>query len=99
MTDNEFQLFLTNQERFAEEHRRMAEDISEIKIAVKEAAQIFNYMQRNLDAIGQEVEKLKRAQLDCPARKRAESWGLSAKDLAWLLAFAGGIAALYAATK
>lgn len=99
MTDNEFQLFLTNQERFAEEHRRMAGDISEIKIAVKEAAQIFTYMQRNLDAIGQEVERLKKAQMECPARKRAESWGLSAKDLAWLIAFAGGIAALYAATK
>jgi hypothetical protein len=53
----------------------------------------------NIAAIGQEVERLKKAQIECPARKRAESWGLSARDLAWLLAFAGGIAALYAATQ
>jgi len=99
MTDNEFQLFLTNQERFAEEHRRMAEDISEIKIAVKEAAQIFSFLQRNLDTVIVRLDKVERAQTECPARKRAESWGMSARDLAWLIAFAGGLAALYAATK
>lgn len=99
MTDNEFQLFLTNQERFTEEHRRMAEDISEIKIAVKEAAQIFTYIQKNLNLIEIRLEKVERAQIECPARKRAESWGLSAKDLAWILAFAGGVAALYGVLK
>lgn len=99
MTDNEFQLFLNNQERFTEEHRRMACDISEIKIAVKEAAQIFSFLQKNLAALEQRVEKVEKGQNECPARKRAEGWGLSAKDLAWLVAFAGGIAALYAVLK
>lgn len=99
MTDNEFQLFLTNQERFTEEHRRMAVDISEIKIAVKEAAQIFSFLQKNMNAMEIRLEKVEKAQVECPARKRAESWGLSAKDLAWIIAFAGGIAALYAALK
>jgi hypothetical protein len=99
MTDNEFQLFLTNQERFTEEHRRMAGDISEIKIAVKEAAQIFAFLQRNVDTVVVRLDKIERAQTECPARKRAESWGMSLRDLAWLAAFAGAVFALYVALK
>jgi adenylosuccinate synthase len=103
MTENELSVFLSEQ-------KRMASDINEIKITVKEAAQVVIYMQKTVDEVKERSEKeitevktrltgLERAHNDCPARLRVQGWGMSAKDLAWLVAFVGGILALYAALK
>jgi hypothetical protein len=91
MTDNEFQIFLANQERMADEQRKMANDIGEIKVAVKEGAQLLGFLSKNYEGLAARVEKTERSHAECPARLRAHGYGMMFRDFALLLAIIGGI--------
>lgn len=95
MTDNELQLFLATQDRMAEEQRRMAEDISEIKVAVKEASQIFLFMQKSIDQLQLRIEKMELIQTNCPARQRALGYGMLVRDVGIIVSIASAIYAFY----
>ena len=84
---------------FLENQQRMAEDISEIKATLKELAQIGLFLRRDQDELKEAHKKqnermsiLEETHRNCPARLRHQAWALSAKDLAWLLAFLAALA-------
>lgn len=79
--------------------QKMADDVSDIKVMVKEAAQIIHFVRRDQDEMKLRVDKLEGIHADCPARLKANAWSISLKDIAWIVALFGGIVAMYASIK
>lgn len=75
--------------------QKMADDISDIKGMVKEAAQIIHFVRRDQDELKVRLDRVELLHASCPARAKAQAWSISSKDVAWLVAFIGGVAALY----
>ncbi len=94
MTDEHNQLGLLIQAQ-----QKMADDISEIKIMVKEAAQVIHFLRRDQDEMKVRLERVESAHINCPARAKAAAWSISARDFAWLVALMGGIVAVWASFK
>ena len=70
---------------FLENQQRMAEDIAEIKAAVREAAQVVVFMQRDQNELKNRVEKCEQNYQNCPARVQHNALMFSTRGIMWLL--------------
>jgi hypothetical protein len=77
------------------EQQRIAEDVSEIKVLCKELAAVMHFVRRDQDDFKVRLDKIELAQQTCPARLIATAWGISMKDIAWMLALAAGLFGLW----
>lgn len=99
MTENELSILLNNQDRFAEEHRKMSEDVGEIKVLTKESSQNIIFITKNIEAIQLRLEKVEKIQTECPARNRSNSYGTILKDAMFLMSIFAAVAATIAIIK
>jgi len=75
--------------------REIGQDIADIKATVKEAAQIMTTLNRDVADLRSRLERCEKHPSECTAARRHSAWALSAKDLLWLVGFAGVVWALW----
>lgn len=97
-------------ERTLQTQEKMSDDIADIKGTLKEAAKVVSHLGESLENVRsehkvlcQKVETIERTvekhpQM-CPAMQRHSAWSFSMRDVFWIAAMLGSIAAVYAALK
>lgn len=97
-------------ERTLATQEKMSDDIADIKGTLKEATTVVSHLSASIEnvrmehkALSQKVETLEKSvekhPQTCAAMQRHSAWSFSARDIFWLAALVGSIAAVYAALK